>query len=404
MMKSSTGRWVSGEDFFGRESELRILEKRVLDGNHTLLTGQRRMGKTSIARELGQRLQESGWNFLFADIEGATCVEDVIADMAQAAHPIRPISSRLASRMERLFSQTVEEIGAPDFRVKIRAGLDSGNWRRHGEELIRDCSEHNQPVLLVIDELPIFLNRLLSSEGGAKKVEEFLSWLRSAFQHSGARSPVLIVSGSIGLQPLVQRLGISDRINYLDPFRLGPWGRTTCVACFNHLANTCPISFEDGVADAVYDALGLGIPHHVQSFFARLHEYAVMNELTHVSKKDVDFVFQKSLLGPPGQNDLVHYESRLKDTLGSENHGIAMEILAETSIHGAFSTSARKCLEEQYDSVIASVSGRTSNVLEMLVHDGYLELKDCEYRFPSRLLKEWWAARFRGHYTPLEQR
>ena len=39
-MKSSTGRWVSGDDFFDREPELRLLESRVRDGNHVLLTGQ----------------------------------------------------------------------------------------------------------------------------------------------------------------------------------------------------------------------------------------------------------------------------------------------------------------------------------------------------------------------------
>ena len=53
-MKSSTGRWVSGEDFFDRERELRVLETRVRDHNHVLLTGQRRMGKTSLAQELGK--------------------------------------------------------------------------------------------------------------------------------------------------------------------------------------------------------------------------------------------------------------------------------------------------------------------------------------------------------------
>ena len=56
-MKSATGRWVSGDDFFNRESELSILEQRIRDGNHVLLTGQRRMGKTSVAQELGRRLE-----------------------------------------------------------------------------------------------------------------------------------------------------------------------------------------------------------------------------------------------------------------------------------------------------------------------------------------------------------
>ena len=63
-MNSSTGRWVSGDNFFDRERELQILEKRVRDGNHVLLTGQRRRGKTSVAQELGRRLEAEDWVFL----------------------------------------------------------------------------------------------------------------------------------------------------------------------------------------------------------------------------------------------------------------------------------------------------------------------------------------------------
>lgn len=57
-MRSSTGRWVSGEDFFDREGELEFLASRIRDGNHMVMTGQRRMGKTSILRELGRRLEQ----------------------------------------------------------------------------------------------------------------------------------------------------------------------------------------------------------------------------------------------------------------------------------------------------------------------------------------------------------
>ena len=96
-MKSSTGRWVSGENFFDRKQELQVLESRVRDGNHVLLSGQRRMGKTSVLQELGRRLKDQGWDFIFTDVEGATCPEDVIANIAEAAHPIRSISSRFVA-------------------------------------------------------------------------------------------------------------------------------------------------------------------------------------------------------------------------------------------------------------------------------------------------------------------
>lgn len=402
-MRSSTGRWVSGEDFFGRESELGVLKIRVCDHNHVLLAGQRRMGKTSIARELGRRLESEGWIVLFTDVEGATCAEDVIAEIAQAIHPIQAISSRLAAMM-RLISVSPEEITPFDFRLRIRAGLDAGNWRRYGERLIRDCAEHGQPVLLVIDELPIFLKRMLQNDSAARRVDDFLSWLRSVLQAVEGGSLSLIVSGSIGLGPLVRRLGIPDRINHLDPFRLGPWNRETSVACFENLAAHYGLRIEQGASDAVYDMLGIGIPHHVQSFFARLRDFTMMRERNQVTVEDVGEVYRTALLGPSGQNDLVHYEVRLKDGLGDESYSIAMEILAEAATQESFTPDARRGLEKIYSAVVGDAVERVADVLEVLVHDGYLEHNGNGYRFPSRLLKDWFSARFRDHHVPLRDR
>ena len=166
-MKSATGRWVSGDDFFDREAELKVLERRVRDGNHILLTGQRRMGKTSIAQELGRHLETQGWVFLFADVEGASSPEDLIAAIAKATHPVRALSSRIAGVMSH-FMKNVDAINAYDFGLKFRAGLDAGTWRRHGERLFQECAAHDKPVLLVIDELPIFLKHLLTEDQGGE--------------------------------------------------------------------------------------------------------------------------------------------------------------------------------------------------------------------------------------------
>ena len=403
-MKSATGRSVSGDDFFDREGELRVLETRVRDRNHVSLTGQRRMGKTSILLELGRRLQAEGWVFLFTDVEGATCAEDAIADIAQAVHPVRSIASRFASGMKRWFDDNVEEVSASEFRVKIRAGLDAGSWRRHGEQLLRDCAKHDHPVLLVIDELPIFLKRMLHHDGKPQRVDQFLSWLRGVLQALGDSSLVLMVSGSIGIEPLVKRLGIPDRINHLYPVRLGPWDRHASVECFNRLAASHELQVEDGVANAVYEKLGIGIPHHVQSFFARLQDFALMQERDRVTVEDVEEVYRTRLLGPAGQNDLVHYETRLKEGLEDESHTIAMEILAEAATLKLFTPGARRCLERLYAKVVDEVPRRIVDILEILVHDGYLEDGDDGYSFQSRLLEDWWSARFRDHHTPLESR
>ena len=408
-MQSSTGRWVSGSNFFDRKSELEALETLVCDGNHVLLTGQRRMGKTSVAQELGQRLKsrKPEWLFLFVDIEDATCAEDVIAEIAKAAHPVRGILSSLTATMGRWIGDNIEEVGAGDFGVKIRAGLNPGTWRREGEALLRDCARYDKPVLLVVDELPVFLNRMLRDDGDIQRVDEFLSWLRKAVQDLQDHGPslVLMVSGSIGLAPLAQRLGIPDRINHLYTFRLGPWSRDASVQCFERLAGSYGLNIQNGVAAAVYEKLGIGIPHQVQSFFARLRSFAVMQNRETLRVDDVEEVYRTELLGPSGQNDLAHYETRLKDGLDEESYRIAMEIIAEAAVQDVFTANARRCLERLYASVVHDAPGCVANTLNVLEHDGYLDKAgDNGYRFQSRLLKDWWAARFYGHHIPIETR
>ena len=403
-MRSSTGRWVSGEDFFNRENELDFLARRIQERNHVLLAGQRRLGKTSIVRELGRRLESDGWIVLFVDVEGASRAEDVIADIAQAAYPHRSVVSRFGTSLKRWFGERVDEPGAQRFRVKARADINAGGWRSYGERLFRDCARRDGPVLLVIDELPIFLKRMVRRDGGPLRADEFLGWLRGVVQSPGARAPVLIVSGSIGLKPLARKLGISDRINYLDTFHLDPWDRPTSIACFERLAASHGLMVEKGVADAVYDALGVGIPHQVQSFFARLRDDAIIGRRRNLAVADVNKVYRLALLGPSGQNDLAHYETRLNDALGRESYSLAMEILAEAATQGIFTHNARRRLETLYTAIIEDADGRTAEILDVLMHDGYLESCRDGHRFASRLLRDWWSSRFRSHHEPLLRR
>ena len=50
---------VEGEKFFDRENYLQALEERVRYEDRTLLTAQRRKGKTNLIRELQRRLKDT---------------------------------------------------------------------------------------------------------------------------------------------------------------------------------------------------------------------------------------------------------------------------------------------------------------------------------------------------------
>ena len=407
-MNLATGRWVTGDDFFGREADLRQLESQARNRNPVLLTGQRRIGKTSIARELGRRMEAEGWTFLFADVEGATSPEEFVTEIAKAMYRLRRRWSRFDWSV--LWpGRALKGLSVMKFGAQFRARLTPGNWQRRGRVLFAKCAKQQNPVLFVIDELPIFLGHLID-EGDDIAAKHFLSWFRGAVQDLNAATnpPAFIVSGSVGLEGLARRIGASDRINHLYSYRLSPWTREECVECFGLLARSVGLPTDEGVADAVYDKLGLGIPHHVQSFLARLHDYHLRTRSAGaVSTGDVDLVYRTRLLGPPGQTDLAHYEDRLKDALDDDCYTLAMEILAEASVVGSFTSQARQSLEQIYVDV-EDIAGQIAYTVETLVHDGYIRHGEGggqgAYIFCSNLLKDWWRTRFRDHYEPLDGR
>ena len=71
-LRKGGANWVEGDRFFNRDVELEALRERVEDGTHTLLTAQRRMGKTSLVRELLRRLEDEGcFATVFVDLEAS---------------------------------------------------------------------------------------------------------------------------------------------------------------------------------------------------------------------------------------------------------------------------------------------------------------------------------------------
>ena len=154
----------------------------------------------------------------------------------------RRIGSLFANALQGV-GERVEELAIVDARVKLRAGIDAGNWRRKGDGVFSVLAESDRQVVLAIDELPILVDRLLKGGGeravpeGKRAADAFLSWLRKNGQAHRGRD-VMILSGSIGLEPILRRAGLSAQANIYSPFDLQPWDEATASACIGELAKT----------------------------------------------------------------------------------------------------------------------------------------------------------------------
>ena len=323
-LKKAGSSWAEGNRFFNREVELEVLTGRVRDGIHTLLTAQRRMGKTSVVRELLRRLEDEGhFGTIFVDLGDATEPADAIAEIGVQSRAVqgawRRIKSGFASALREV-GDRVDTLAVADVRVKLRAGIDTGNWRQKGEGVFAALAGNDRPVALAIDELPMLVNRLLKgydyriTPERRQVVDEFLGWLRKTVQaHQGRVS--MILSGSVSLEPILRQAGLSAHANIFTPFDLAPWSEETAIACLAPLAETYGLDLPPVVRQDMCRRLRCQIPHHVQQFFDTLDVYLKQAGRQEASLEDVERVYTGEMLGARGQLNLDHYETRLRMVL-----------------------------------------------------------------------------------------
>ena len=392
---------------------MEALIERVHDGRHTLLTAQRRMGKTSLVRETLRRLEEGGEvEPLFVDLEDAMGPEDVVAEIAAQTLSAQgrwlPIRRAFANFMEQA-GRRVEELGFADLKVKLRGGIDAGNWKQRGEAVFAAMADHDKPVVLAIDELPILVNRLLKGQDYRLTPErklvadEFLGWLRKAAQ--AHRRVCLILSGSISLEPILRQAGLSAHANVYAPFELKPWTETTAANCLAALAANYQIDVPAGVRRHMCRMLRCCIPHHVQQFFDYLHEDLRRAGRRTATLEDVDRVYEVDMLGIRGTIDLDHYQSRLAMVLGNASQRIAIELLTVAAVNqGVLSTESIAECERYFRYSGDNELMPVQDVLLLLEHDGYLAPTEGGYGFVSRPVEDWWRIRFGMNFVPLGRR
>lgn len=411
-LKRTLGNWVEGDRFWDREAELELLLEHLEEDAHLLIVAQRRIGKTSLMREAARRLGER-YICLQVDLQKSHSPADAIVEMSIATRP----HGSLWQKTKGVFSsvlgkaaEVVESLRLDDLTVTLRSGVTAGDWQAKGDGLFETLAAAEKDVVVFFDEVPILVSRILHGDDfqitpdRRKETDAFMSWLRdNCIRHQGKVR--VVVTGSIGIEPILRRAGLSATLNVLTPFELGPWDRETAAGCLDALANGYGLEFQAGAVEALLDHLGICIPHHVQMYFDNLYRTAKQRRLTAISPDLVDEVYEHNMLSIRGHAELSHLEERLKLVLGPDRHPLALDLLTEAAVSLELTPTAALALAREHLIDDEKPEDEVREILGILEHDGYLEkAPDGSYAFISRLLRDWWHAHFGFAYTPADER
>ena len=367
------------------------------------------MGKTSLVRETLRRLQANGeCTTFFVDIEGAEDPADAIVAIAAECRSATGKWRRAGKAIRN--AVPVGEFQYKDFKIRLRAQIHSGNWKKHGDAIFQALARQEKPCVLAIDELPLLVRRLLTegtndiTDKGRAATDAFLSWLRRNGQIHQPKV-TLIVSGSVSIEPILQEAGLTAHMNIFQPLRLDAWDDNSSSRCLAALAESYAIDLPQEVRQSMCRRLRHCVPHHVQQFFDHMLTHLRRSDRRLATFEDVQTVYERDMLGPRGQADLPHYESRLRLVLSDSDYHIAMEILTEAAISDGFIANDALL---RYKLYYADGGQRTDfaveNILNLLAHDGYLSRTSEGYRYISGLLEDWWRLRYGGTFVPIMKR
>jgi uncharacterized protein len=308
-------------------------------------------------------------------------------------------------------AEQIDTLQVSEVKVTLRSGMTTGDWRTKGDDLFDSLAAADQPVVIFLDEVPILVSRLLKGKDYTTTPERlaetdaFMSWLRAnSLRHQGKVR--LVVTGSIGLAPILQQAGLSATINHLAPFELGPWSAEAARGCIKALALKYDLEFEDGAIDQMVERIGFCIPYYVQLFFDLVYQNCKLWQRQTVTIAMVEEVYQTKMLSTRGHAELSHLEERLKLVLGPILHPLALDLLTEAALVGQLEPSACQVFGKEYGIAnnVLRPEDDVRQVLTVLEHDGYLQRQGMSYQFVSKLVKDWWKATHEFSFLTAAQR
>ncbi len=393
-MRNITGQAVIGEDLYGRESELELLWEKLEQGEHVLMLAPRRVGKTSLMLELRREPREN-WDVFYVDIEGAEDSADYLAAIvsALAKNPEYrrgiekiPFAKAVADTLKSTFSFSEISISIEKLRIELKRAIGR-DWKRTADQLLERLESLPDPgrnLLIILDEFPILVSRMLKAPEGKHDVELLLSGLRRWRQSPQMRGKVrTLIGGSIGLEGILRRVALSGLINDLAPFQLDSWNRDVAVKFLEELGDSYDFRVDKRGVSQILDLLSDPVPYHLQLFFSTLRQ-SCNGDPSRVSESAIERCFTERLAGPGGTPHLDHYAARLEIMLDADEQEAAHDILNH----------ACRRRDGARISDIEKLTRRGENVflsaLRNLESDGYMRRDGPYVCFRSNLLREWW--------------
>ncbi len=388
-MKNVVGQTPRGKNFFPRPKLLNLLYRRLGSGSNIYMAAPRRVGKTAIMRYLEDNPHDE-YNAVYIITESVddpeTFFKTVLDELfkSSAIGKLRKASNKSSEFIGNLIER-FKKIGGFGFEVELKDNKTA--FYEEFKTLVKKLDDTNGlKILIMVDEFPQTVENIFRKSGEAEAIR-FLQRNREVRQEA-TENVLFILTGSIGLPTLAEKLNATGTINDLNVFEVPPFERAEARQLTTRLLESEDVPYAEDAIAYMLDKLNWLSPYHIQLLVQEFADEYGLKGIT-VTKESVDAAFSK-ITDRRNDANFAHYYERLSKTFVENELSFALEMLTALSRPAEMELAQIKTLAEKHD-----LLDNYPFVLRTLEFDGYIfrSHRDEEilYRFTSPILKLWWS-------------
>lgn len=399
-IRSLPGGVPEPDELFGREHLIQCVWE-FLAGNNIYLVAPRRFGKTGVMAHILKRPREAHLP-VYLDVEDLHDPDAFAAELIAALlehDKLRGYLSAakgLPSCVTDFLTSHIGKVGTDFFEVELKQCIHD-TWKETAKALILEMEKAKDMLIFIIDEFPQFIDNI-ERKHGADDARAFLEWFRSLRmkQKDRLRRFRFILGGSTGIDIILRRLEVSDKLN--DCFRVPveAISKEAATTMLTSLAERYKLIFTPEAFARAFELISPPVPYFLHLLVSQL----ILEEKLRtkaLSPQDIDEVYQKRLVGPACRSHFEHYRQRLR-RYGADRERAAMAILQDI----AQATTSRVSQSGLYDTY-RRARGKGASALEFdeimadLENDWYVVLEPAtnEYHYLLSTMKDWWKRYYR---------
>lgn len=388
-MRNIVGQSVSGEDFFKRPFIIKKIKRSFENGNHIYLSAPRRVGKTSIMNHL-REMEWEGWSFVYEITESVGSTEEFYKLLSKkllesdAISKVKKASNKFEKVVQKLVNHIHITVKVPFVEIETQ-GTETVKFTTEFERLLEELDLGDEKLVFLIDEFPKTIENIMERESYAEALR-FLQVFRDLTHNPKIEGKVqFLLTGSIGLPPIVKKLGGLHLITMFNVIDVPPLILEDAKGLLLKLLNHQEVLVKDEAVAYILKKLDWLIPFHVQLAAQELIDVFESTE------KSIDIALaEKAFEQILHHRNSIYFEiyrERLVKNLTIPDYKFADEILKIIAQKDSIDKLVLNDLAFKL-----GVESTWQATIESLMYDGFINNhQDASlYRFNSSILKLWW--------------